>query len=128
MRVRARGFDRLAASGLCWLSVGQVFVSEGCEYEVHALVVFGGVLSFLIVDDLGSPGWVSVWVLDVVESGIPEDWVVRADREDPVLICGPDFIAASYGDYEAMVEQEAEKVEKFWERIQRLEGLEESPD
>ncbi len=97
--------------------MGQILVAAGKDYEVHAIAVFEGLVMMQVVDDLGIPEWNPAWLFDVIDSGIPGDWIVSAFRDDPSLVLGPDFIARDLEGYASMVELESEQVKRFWNRI-----------
>jgi hypothetical protein len=97
---------------------GQVFITPGTEYAVHALAIFEGDLAFQIVDDLRYPAWVSSWFFEVRDPSIPSDWICNAFHDEPLLVIGPDFIARDRESYGAMVELDAEQVDRFWKRAE----------
>ena len=92
-------------------------LTPGCEYEVQAIVVFDGVASMLVLDDLGYPGWKPVWLLETTEGTLPRDWMCNAFSDWPEVLIGPEFIAGSQEQYSAMVELEAPQVERLRRRI-----------
>ncbi|MCC7386356.1 MAG: hypothetical protein IT384_31230 [Deltaproteobacteria bacterium] len=98
--------------------MGQPLVTPGQEYEVHAAVVFEGLVFVLVVNDLGYPTWRTTWLFDVVDSAVPADWICSTFHDDPSLIFGPEFIAGSPEGYAAMVELEPEQVARFWKRAE----------
>ena len=95
-------------------------VTPGVEYDVHALGVFDGHVSFLIVDDRGEPSWDTAWVFDQVDSTIPDDWICSVLREGPELLMGPDFIARDWHTYGAFAECEPEPLRLFWKRFDAI--------
>jgi hypothetical protein len=117
MRVRARQVDPTTAPAALRPYLGQILVTAGKEYEVHAAVVFEGLVAMQVVDDLGYPNWEPAWLFDVVDSAIPGDWICSAFHDDPALVLGPDFIARSLDEYVAMVELDPQQVERFWNRV-----------
>src|SRR5688572_26007069 len=117
MRVRAREADPATAPAAVRPYLGQILVTAGKEYEVHATSVFSGTVMMQVVDDLGYPSWKPSWLFDIVDSAMPEDWICMTYHGDPTLVVGPEFIASSLEAYTAMVELEPHQVEKFWKRV-----------
>ena len=101
---------------------GQVFVTTGREYGVHALAVFEGHVSLQIVDDLGHPAWHAAWLFDVVDPSVPDDWSVSIFRTEPSLVVGPPFVARDLDAYARMVQLEMAEVDEFWKRLDRPEA------
>ncbi len=122
MRVRARQVNLAEAPDSLRLYLGQNLVSPGKEYEVHAVAVFEGQVVMLVVNDLGHPNWRPAWLFDVVDSAIPTDWICSTFHDEPSLVLGPDFIAGSVEEYNAMAELEPEQVERFWRRVKSSDG------
>jgi hypothetical protein len=96
---------------------GQVFITAGRRYEVHAIAVFDGRASFQVVDDLRYPAWYPAWLFDVTDSALPPDWICNVFREEPALVIGPEFVARDLAAYQGMVELFADKVDLFWKRV-----------
>ena len=96
----------------------ETFITVGRDYEVHAVAIFKGFPGLQVVDDLRQPSWEAGWLFDVVENAIPEDWICNVFREEPVLVLGPDFVARDRVSYGAMVELEADQVDRFWKRVE----------
>lgn len=124
MRAIARQIDigSLPASIARFAPPGQVFLTAGREYDVHAISVFGGQPTFLVVDDLKYPAWYPAWLFDVTATVLPPDWICSVFRAEPVLVLGPKFVASDIDAYEGMVELAADKVEMFWRRIESVSG------
>jgi hypothetical protein len=123
MRVRYRTLDLRSHSEKerSYVAPPQLFLTVSRDYEVHVVSVFDGVVFVLIVDDLSSPVFQPACLFEVVDSGVPSDWVCRVFSGGPVaLVMGPEFIAGSVESYNAMVDQERAQVEAFWERAERL--------
>ena len=97
---------------------GQTFLTVGREYEVQALAVFNGFPALQVVDDLRQPSWEAGWLFDVVDTSVPEDWICNVFQEEPLLVLGPEFIARDRVSYGAMVELEADQVDRFWKRLE----------
>lgn len=101
---------------------GQIFLTVGREYEVHALSVFEGRVTLQIVDDLQKwPQWYSAWFFDLVDPTPAGDWIVGVFRGEPSLVIGPPFVASDLKAYERMVALEAREVQLFRERVRKLE-------
>lgn len=100
------------------------FVAIGSQYDVHAIAVFDGITYVQIVDDVGYPAWLPDALFEVVESSLSKDWICNlfpsnSHSELKVLI-GPMFVAESDDAYQAMVELDADQVDRFWKRIESL--------
>lgn len=123
MRVIAKLVDRTQVPPdlIYSVSESQMFVTVGVEYDVHALSIFEGRASVLIVDDHGYPVWRKCWLFDQVETTIPADWICTLHDDEPRLLLGPEFIAKDIESYAAMVQHEADQVDKFWKYIGTLE-------
>lgn len=123
MRVVARGVDPLDAPPAVapFVSPGQVFLTRGREYDVHAIAVFRGVVQLQVTDDhyhgSGFPAWYPAWLFDVVEHSLDNGWIVGVFQAEPAIVIGPDFVAASLESYEQMVELYREKLDRFRLRI-----------
>jgi hypothetical protein len=72
------------------------------------------------VDDLGYPSWRHNWLFDVVDTTVPKDWICNVLHEEPVLLLGPEFVARDEASYGAMIELEADQVDRFWKRPDAL--------
>ena len=101
-------------------------VTLGKEYDVHALATTffghsfpGGVTLLQIVDDFRYPSWKPAWLFEVIDTTVPSDWICNL-LDDGIVILGPSFIAQDEASYASMVELEADQVERFWKRIERL--------
>ena len=122
MRVTARPFDlgELPRALVPFVKPGQVSVTAGREYDVHAMTVFQGYVKLQIVDDLGYPTWRPAWLFDVVDPSIPNDWIASAFRTEPSLVVGPPFLARDLDAYARMVQLESTEVHLFWKRLESL--------
>jgi len=100
----------------------QIHLTEGREYDVHAICVFEGTLDLQIIDDLTYPSWQSVWYFETVDRSIPPDWICSIFGGEPSLVIGPEFVARDIASYEAMVSLEKDQVEEFWKRVREVEG------
>jgi hypothetical protein len=117
MMAMSRSVDTSAIPENIKIYLGQSFVTPDREYEVHAVVVYNGVVLFQVVDDLGDPNWRPAMLFDVVDASVPDDWICTSFREQPTLLLGPEFVAKDIDAYERMVELEASQVDCFWKRI-----------
>lgn len=124
MRVVARRYDRsdVPSAIAPFETPGQVFLTVGREYAVHALTVFQGHVSLQVVDDHSYPAWHAAWLFDVVDPSISDDWIVSTLRAEPSLVVGPSFLAHDLESYCNMVLLEPEAVHQFWKRIDSLEA------
>ena len=118
MRVCARLVDYAASPSTVRPYLGQVFVTAGKEYDIHAVAVFEGIVLMLFVNDLRHPGWSPAWLFNVVDSALSADWICSTFPDDPTLILGPEFIAGDQKRYAAMVNLEPEQVERFWKHCE----------
>lgn len=119
MLVRARPVNQALAPAAVRPYLGQLLITPGKEYEVHAAAVFEGLLLVQVIDDVGYPAWKPAWLFDVVDRAVPTDWICSTFHDDPSLVLGPEFIAGGQERYAAMVELEPEQVERFWKRIEQ---------
>jgi hypothetical protein len=123
MRALARPVDYASCPETVALYVnpGQVRLTPGSEYVIHALAVFGGIAHVQVIDDLGYPGWRPAWLFSFADSTMPKDWICSVFPDgDPQVIVGPRFVAQDQDAYSRMVELQAEQVSRFWERLDRL--------
>jgi len=122
MRALARRVDwnHIPPEIASYTKESQTFLTVGREYEVHAAVVFKGLIILQIIDDLRYPSWEASWLFDVVDSSVPSDWVCNFLHEEPSMLLGPWFVAKDEESYGAMVELEAEQVDRFWKRVESL--------
>ena len=91
--------------------------TPGREYDVHAIAVYEGVVSFLVINDLKIPGWPPAWLFTVTERSLPKDWICNVFPDWPELVVGPSFIAASQDVYAQMVELDPVQVTRLWQRV-----------
>lgn len=122
MRVVARQVDlnSVPESIREFVAPGQVFLTAGKEYDVHAIVVFERHVAFQVVDDMEYPEWYPAWLFDVTDSRLPRDWICNVFRGEPAFVMGPEFIAKDIKSYVEMVEKAPEQVDLFWERVESL--------
>jgi hypothetical protein len=130
MHVLARTVDIAAGPPKVtrFATLGQVFLTAGRKYEVHALAVFDGQAMLQIIDDLRYPAWLPAWLFEVVDASLPTDWICNTYQADPVVLAGPSFVAKDQGSYRRMVEQQADEVDLFWKRVAERERLAEEAD
>ena len=121
MRVRARNTTDIdiPPSVRPFAPPEQLFITEGKEYEVHAIwtPATKGIVLVQIVDDLRYTSWLPIWLFDVQDPTLPDDWSCNYFREPDYVVLGPDFITRDEASYTAMVEHRPEQVQRFWERI-----------
>lgn len=129
MRVRARNVsnETCPQSVLPFATPGQVFVTEGKEYEVQAMCTAAtqGIALVQVADDLGYSAWLPIWLFDVQDQSLPEDWTCNFFRDADYVVLGPDFITRDEASYNDMVEHVPEQIERFWNRICARRGREE---
>ena len=102
MRIITRKFELADCPAGIRRYTGQSFVTVGKEYAVYAMVSFKSVLLAQIVDDLGYPSWLPLWLFDVSDNSVPSDWVCCVSREEEMCVLGPEFIAGDRRKYRAM--------------------------
>jgi hypothetical protein len=104
----------------------QTFVTAGREYDVHAISLFDGILHLQIVDDLRYPAWYPSLIFDVTDGLLPADWKCKLFSQSSgnglVMLLGPDFVIRDEESYASMVELDADQVDRFWKRIQKMES------
>jgi len=127
MRVRGRNVDwKQRPPQVAEYAVpGQVFVTVGEDYEVHAAAVYRGILMLQIVNDLDYPSWLPVWLFDADDPSIPPDWISSVFHEEPSLVLGPAFVAKDLESYDSMVELETDQMARFWARVDRGSAIDE---
>src|SRR5262245_57154712 len=125
MRVRAR----VATREQCPPEIGmhlQVpsLISEGKEYDVHAMSVFQGKLFLQIIYDEEShfPTWAPGWIFDVVDSSLPSDWICTLLTGAVQMVVGPFFLAKDEESYGEMIELHPGQVKNFWDRIEAIKA------
>ena len=104
-----------------WLTAklpeAQIFISEDKVYDVHAISVFEGKISLLVVDDLRMINWYPSWFFEISGSSLPDDWICNLFDGEPTMVVGPEFVVKDIASYCAMVELEDEQVQRFWRRL-----------
>lgn len=101
-----------------YVTPSQVFLSMGKHYEVHALSVYDGVCFLLVVDDASAADFKPRALFDVVDPELPADWICNTFPTGPVqLLIGPEFIARDVASYDDMIDQRAEQLARFRERL-----------
>jgi hypothetical protein len=107
----------------------QRFITVGKEYAVHAVAVLTNGVAFLqFVDDLGYPAWQPYILFEVVDMSLPADWrcnCLKTRDGGNAMFLGPDFVVRDEQSYQAMVELDADQVDRFWKRIDSLRQEEE---
>lgn len=102
-------------------------LTPGREYDVQAISVYEGVVTFLVIDDLDYPGWRPAWLFTVAERSLPNDWICNALSDWPEFLVGPSFIAESQDAYARMVELEPTQVDRLRQRNVRPKPSQSSP-
>ena len=129
MRVRAKPTETLHIPPEIEPYARQRFITGGKEYDVHAVSMLGDHGPFLqFVDDIGYPAWLPSLVFDIIDVTIPGDWICNCAPMDGggyVLLLGPDFVAQDVCSHTEMVELDADKVDRFWKRIDVMKQAEE---
>lgn len=122
MRVLARRVDltKCPADIVPLVTPGQVFLTVGKDYEVFAIALFEGRLTFQVVDDLRYPAWLPAWLFEMADPALPPDWICNVFHDEPALLLGPDFVAKDQDAHASMVELEADQVDRFWKRVEAL--------
>lgn len=139
MKVRATKRHRSeVAEHLRCLFQDPARVTIGSVYDVHAIVFYNWVWYFQphhpvqmpgsaelqLIDDLGYPSWYPSVLFEVVDGKLPSDWKCNVfphnDMQGPVMVIGPDFLVQNEAAYTAMVELEADQVDRFWKRVDSL--------
>lgn len=107
-----------------YVSPSQLFFTSLKGYEVHAVSVYDGVVFMLVVDDLNTPCFRPRVLFDVVDTSVSGDWICNSFATGPIqLVLGPEFIAKDAVAYNAMIDQGVAQVERFWRRIDVLNGI-----
>lgn len=124
MRVRARqvNWDECPNELAPYTKRSQTFLTVGREYEAQALIVFKGFPVLQVVDDHRRPSWYATWLFDIVDHVIPTDWICNFLHEEPSMLLGPEFIVKDEESYGAMVELEADQVDRFWKRLDAMKS------
>lgn len=123
MRVRFRGLDprTLSPDEARYVSPSQTFLTADRDYDVHAVSVYDRVVFLLVIDDQSTPVFLPRALFEVVDPGVPTDWICNSFPEGPVqLVLGPAFIAKDLDAYDAMIDQRAAQVSQFWQRARSL--------
>lgn len=103
------------------------YVTIGKEYEVHCLSIFKGLVDLQIVDDLGYPAWYPLVLFEVTDGTLPNDWQCRCftNNEAPggaSMAIGPEFVVKDEASLQAMIELDADQVDRFWKRVDSLQA------
>jgi len=119
MRVAARkvNWSECPADIAPYTKESQTFLTVGREYEVHAVAVFKGSVALQVIDDLRYPAWEASWLFEILDKTVPGDWICSVFEDEPILVLGPEFIAKDRTSYGAMVDLEADQVDRFWKRV-----------
>jgi hypothetical protein len=120
MKVQFRKPDltTLLPDEAAFVSPAQMFLSPGRDYVVYAISVFDKVAFVQIVDDKDTPVFLPRALFEMVVADIPNDWICTIFPAGPVqLVLGPTYVAKDIDSYNAMIDQEAAQVERFWRRV-----------
>ncbi|MBR9803381.1 hypothetical protein GYB59_17580 [bacterium] len=119
-------------------------VTIGKDYEVHGIVFYNwgeylqpqqfvqmpGIADLQIVDDLGYPAWYPCCLFEIVDGAFPSDWQSNLfshnDIQGPMVVIGPEFLVRSEEAYQAMVELDADQVDRFWKRLDSVSTADET--
>jgi hypothetical protein len=94
---------------------GQIFVTPGRTYDVHAVSCYQQVLFLLVVDDGGTPVFLPQWLFAMVTNTVPSDWICNVSLGHSLaFVLGPEFIAKSIDSYNAVVDQERDQIARVW--------------
>jgi len=100
-------------------------ITIGKEYDVHCISQFKGLVDLQIVDDLGYPAWYPLVLFEVTDGTLPSDWQCRCSTSDEEqrgvsMAIGPEFVVKDEASIQAMIELDAEQVDRFWKRVDSL--------
>lgn len=121
MRVRFRKPELAALSSeeRFFVSPKQLFLSTGRDYPVYAVSVYEKVVFVQVVDDKETPTFLPRALFQMVDSEVPKDWICNLFPDGPIqMVLGPPFVAKDLDAYNAMIDQEAAQVERFWRRVE----------
>ncbi len=96
-----------------------VAITIGNEYEVHCVSFFNDLLEYQIVDDLGYPTWCPHVLFNVTDRRLPTDWQINCSTNDRRVsfAIGPEFVVQNEASIQAMIELDADQVDRFWRRL-----------
>lgn len=118
VRFRAPELATLPRDEAIYVSPQQLFLSLDKTYVVHAVSVYDHIVFVQIVDDLDTPVFKPRVLFEMVESGVPRDWICNVFADGPVqMILGPSYVAKDLDSYNAMIDQRIAQVEQFWRRV-----------
>lgn len=95
----------------------QVFVTPMREYEVHSVATVDGISFVSIIDDTGSESRKPIWLFDILDKSIPEDWICNLFPEQGAVVIGPSFVAKDAESYSRLVDRDSEVTTQFWDRV-----------
>lgn len=95
----------------------QVFATPGKQYEVYAVFTIDGITFVSIVNDLGLEMREPIWLFDVVDKSVPNDWICNFFAENMAMILGPEFLARDAEAYSQLVDRDPKVTTPFWERV-----------
>lgn len=102
-------------------------VTIGKEYEVHCISVFNGFVDLQIVDDLGYPSWCPLVLFELTHGKLPADWQSSStldsdSRGGASMAIGPEFVVKDEASIQAMMELDADQIDRFWKRVDSLQA------
>lgn len=95
----------------------QVFVTPMREYEVHSVATVDGISFVSIIDDTGSESRKPIWLFDILDKSMPEDWICNLFPEQGAVVIGPSFVAKDAESYSRLVERDPDITTQFWDRV-----------
>jgi hypothetical protein len=105
----------------CYIQGDGADIIIGDHYDVHAVVVFDGIVFYLIVGVSGHPQWLPAILFSFSTLSVADDWIYTIvdtiGFHGVSLIAGPEFIAKDIASYTAMVEMDPVQVDRFWKRV-----------
>lgn len=117
MRVIARNVDIAKCPPKIEPYLRQVRITPGKQYEVYGVAVVQGVIYVAIVDDTGLHMSKPIWLFELVDKTLPNDWICNFFPEQFALVLGPELLAKSAEAYDQLVERDPEVSVPFWERV-----------
>jgi hypothetical protein len=116
--IRNEWKDSPAAVEALGITTGELRVSLGKQYTVHAVAVVRGVVLFEVIDDAEAIRWLPAWLFEQQEAAVPKDWLCNSfGGDDPQMVMGPAFVAADLASYRRMVALDAGAVSAFRARL-----------
>ena len=126
MRVRFRNLplETVSSNEASYVSPQQTFLLPAKDYEVHAISVYNGIAFLQVVDEKETPVFLPRVLFDVIEAGVPRDWICNTFPTGSVqLVLGPRFVAETLEAYEGMIDQKEAQVYEFWKRLESISHI-----